>query len=88
MYGLRTRYIILANFCFELCFLLLDKNRNHTKVKEYRPIFVYTWFIMLQNYIHMRRYDLKELKRTNESDNQQNYQTGTGKLFSSILYFW
>ena len=60
--GLKTRYILFSNFCFELCFMLLDKNKNNPKVKEYRPIFVNTWLIMLQNYIDLRVYDLKELK--------------------------
>ena len=42
--------------------MLLDKNKNNPKVKEYRPIFVNTWLIMLQNYIDMRVYDLKNIE--------------------------
>ena len=60
--GLRTRYTLFSNFCFELCFMLLDKNKNNPKVKEYRPIFVNTWLIMLQNYIDIRVEDLKNIE--------------------------
>ena len=42
--------------------MLLDKNKSNPKVKEYRPIFVNTWLIMLQNYIDIRIYDLMQLK--------------------------
>ena len=33
------------------------------KVKEYNPIFVNTWFIMLQNYIDKRDADLEVFEK-------------------------
>ena len=77
--------------------MLLDKNRNNPKIKEYRPIFVNTWLIMLQNYIDLRINDLYQLslKAKNKrivdeiKDKQFDYYNeGPGKLFKSILDFW
>ena len=62
IYGLKMMFSVLSNFCIALCFLLLGENRARTQ-QGYRSLFVYTWFIMLQNYINMRQYDISQLEQ-------------------------
>lgn len=58
--GRDTRYKIMSNFCMELTFLLLDKKQTKAKgmVFEFRHIFVYQWFVMLQTFIDRRSFEL------------------------------
>lgn len=58
--GRDTRYNLMSNFCMELGFLLLDKKKTkaNTMVSEFRHIFVYQWFVMLQTFIDRRSVEL------------------------------
>lgn len=74
------RFELLNNFCRNIREKLIEENIAKPKVNEYRPLFAYTWVIMLQNYIHKREYDLEMIGDNETNDTSKNYVDGAGKL--------
>ena len=74
------RFDLLTKFCHDIREKLIAENETKPKVREYRPLFAYTWVIMLQNYIHKREYDLKMIGDDLVNDREKVYRDGAGKL--------
>ena len=51
----------MANFCSEMSWVLRDQNKERPQIKDFRPLFVYTWYLMLQNYINKREDDIDDI---------------------------
>ena len=91
-YGIQTRYMIMTNFCTDLCQQLLKRQHDHKKqIKEYRPLFSTTWLIMFINYIDLRKKsDISALNaayKNGKIESREEYENGCGKLFRNMLYF-
>ena len=82
------RFELLNNFCRNIREKLIEENIAKPKVNEYRPLFAYTWVIMLQNYIHKREYDLEMIGDNETNDTSKNYVDGAGKLMQDVIDFW
>ena len=82
------RFDLLTKFCHNIREKLIAENETKPKVREYRPLFAYTWVIMLQNYIHKREYDLEMIGDDLVKDREKIYQDGAGKLMQEVIDFW
>ena len=59
------RQVVMQNFYCQLCALLIDKQTKVTMhIEAFRPIFVYLWILMLQNFITERAIEIDSQKKT------------------------
>ena len=68
-YGVKIVYKLLSRFCKELKEQLLNQQRDDpSKVKEFKPLFVGTWLIMLQIYIMRTKQKVDEQVSAEQDD--------------------